>query len=352
MNQNWLATIFFFVLLLALLVLAFLIISPFIKALAWAAILAVIVYPGYAWLLKILRGKASLAALAVTVLISLVIVFPALKLVGFLSQEATELIQMLPSLLNGSTMEGWRQNPWVGEILRAWDSASIELAALNISLRQIVLQGAQVSSRFLLAHVKDIAQNVFFFGVNLLITLMTLFFFLRDGKDFCYRLQRLLPMDPEHQERLFKNIIDTLQAVIHGSLIVAAVQGILAGFAYYFLGIPFAILWGVATAFAALIPVGGSTLVTLPASLYLFFQGSYLRGVILLIWSVGIVASIDNILRPLLIGNRIRLSVLFLFFSILGGLALFGALGVILGPVVFALLAAVLELYTQEYAKE
>jgi predicted PurR-regulated permease PerM len=109
-------------------------------------------------------------------------------------------------------------------------------------------------------------------------------------------------------------------------------------------------LWGVVTAFAALLPVGGSTMVTVPASIYLFLQGETVRGVILLVWSLGVVGMVDNILKPLLIGNRLGVPVLFLFFGILGGLALFGAVGIILGPALFALLRALLDLYSEEYS--
>jgi predicted PurR-regulated permease PerM len=176
-----------------------------------------------------------------------------------------------------------------------------------------------------------------------------LFFLLRDGKEFFRRVQLLLPMDREHQQRLFKNIVDAVLAVVHGSIMVGMVQGLLAGLAYYFLGVPFAVLWGVVTGFAGLLPVGGSTLVTIPATIYLFLQGEIIRSLVLLAWSLGIVGTVDNVLKPLIIGNRLGLPVLFLFFGILGGLTLFGALGIVLGPVVFALLRALLDLYSQEY---
>jgi predicted PurR-regulated permease PerM len=108
-------------------------------------------------------------------------------------------------------------------------------------------------------------------------------------------------------------------------------------------------LWGVATGFFALLPVGGSTLISVPLCIYLFLEGESVRAVALLIWSLAVVGTVDNILKPLLIGNRLGLPVLFLFFGILGGLALFGALGIILGPVLFALLRALLDLYVEEY---
>ena len=145
------------------------------------------------------------------------------------------------------------------------------------------------------------------------------------------------------------DIVNSLSAVVHGCLVVAMLQGLLAGLAYWFVGVPFAAIWGVTTAFAALLPVGGTTLVSIPATIYLFLEGETLRGFILLGWSIGIVGMVDNILKPLLIGTRLKVPMLFIFFGILGGLAVFGALGLILGPVLLGLLVALLDLYMEEY---
>jgi predicted PurR-regulated permease PerM len=238
----------------------------------------------------------------------------------------------------------------VKEVLGWWNMVSFRLVDFKINWKELLVQGAQSSSTFLVTQVKGIAQNVLAFTINFIIALFTLFFVLRDGAEFLSRVQRLLPMDREHQERLLRNVVDAVTAVVHGTLVVATVQGLLAGLAYWALGVPFAALWGVVTAFAALLPVGGSTMVTVPASIYLFLQGETVRGLILLIWSLGVVGMVDNILKPLLIGNRLGVPVLFLFFGILGGLALFGALGIILGPAIFALLRALLDLYSEEYS--
>lgn len=351
MNQTWLVTVFFFALLLVLLYGAFLILSPFLKAITWAAILALLFYPVYAWLLKLLNGRATAAALIIIVLIALVIVLPGLRIAGFLSQETVDLVKSIASLLNGETIDFWKQKPWVQTFLELWNMLGMHLADYQLKLdwKQALLQGVQASSGFLVSHVTDIAQDILLFAANFALALFTLFFFLRDGANFCNRIRRLLPMDDEHQERLFRNIINSVSAVVHGCLVVAMVQGLLAGLAYWILGVPFALIWGVVTAFAALLPVGGTTLVSVPAAIYLFLQGETLRGVILLIWCIGVVGMIDNILKPLLIGTRLRLPMLFLFFGILGGLAVFGALGLILGPVLFGLLAALLDLYSEEY---
>jgi predicted PurR-regulated permease PerM len=351
-NRDWLVTAFFFALLLVLLYGAFLILSPFLKALTWAAILAVLFYPVYAWLFRLFKGKATLAALTIIVLITLVIVLPGIQIVGFLSEEVVELVKSLAALVDGEGVETWKQNPWIQQLLRWWGVLGMGLAELKLEIdwKKVVIEGAQVSSGVVVSQVKGAAQNLFLFVANVLLVLFTLFFFLRDGANFCYRLRRLLPMDPEHQERLFTNIVNAVTAVVHGCLVVAMIQGFLAGLAYWVLGVPYAIVWAVATAFFALLPVGGSTLVTMPAAIYLFLQGDIVRGVLMVIWALGVVGAVDNVLKPMFIGTRLKVPMLFLFFGILGGLAVFGALGLILGPVLFALLAALLDLYREEYA--
>jgi predicted PurR-regulated permease PerM len=348
-NQTWVATGFFFTLFSLILYGAFLILTPFLTAITWAVILAILVYPLYAWLLQRFRGRATLAAITVIAAITLIVILPGVELGRFLVEEAVLLVQSLGSLLDENGKAEWLAKPWVQQLMGWWNMVSFRLIEFNINWKELLSQGAQSSSKMLVERVRGVAQNVLFFAVNFVIALVTLFFLLRDGKEFFVRLQRLLPMDREHQQRLFRNIVDAVLAVVHGSFVVAMVQGLLAGLAYYFLGVPFAVLWGVVTAFLALLPVGGSTLVSIPASIYLFLQGDTVRAVVLLAWSLGVVGTVDNILKPLLIGNRLGLPVLFLFFGILGGLALFGALGIILGPVIFALLKALLNLYSEEY---
>ncbi|HEX5022565.1 MAG TPA: AI-2E family transporter [Candidatus Binatia bacterium] len=352
MNQTWLVTAFFFALFSLILYGAFLILMPFLTAITWAVILTILVYPLYAWLLQRMRGRASLAALTVIAVIALLVIAPGIELARFLSEETILVVQSLRSLLEEEGKQEWLAKPWLQQLVSWWYLVSFRLTDFNIDWKAMLAQGAQASSKVLVDQVRGIAQNVLVFTVNVIVALITLFFLLRDGKEFIRRLQRLLPMDREHQQRLFKNIVDAVLAVVHGSFVVAMVQGLLAGLAYYFLGVPFAVLWGVLTGFFALLPVGGSTLVSIPATIYLFLQGETIRAFALLGWSLGIVGTVDNILKPLLIGNRLGLPVLFLFFGILGGLALFGAIGIILGPVIFALLRALLDLYSEEYRQE
>ncbi len=351
MKSDWLVTGFFFGLLLVILYGAFLILSPFLKAITWAAILAVIFYPVHAALLKLFRGRASLASLTVVLLITLIVVLPGFRLVAFLTEEVIDLVKALRGLAGSDGLEVWKQQPWLQQLLRWWGMLGLELEHLQFEIkwREILIQGAQLSSAALVSQVTGVAQNVFLFFANFIIVLLTSFFFLRDGPEICSRLRRLVPMDPQHQERLFQNIVNAVVAVVHGCLLVAMIQGLLAGLAYWAVGVPYAILWGVVTAFAALLPLGGTTLITVPITIYMFLEGQIVQAVLLLIWSLGVVGTVDNILKPMFIGNRLKLPVLLLFFSLLGGLTVFGALGFVLGPVVFALLAALLDLYLEMY---
>ncbi|MGZ8500850.1 MAG: AI-2E family transporter [Candidatus Binatia bacterium] len=350
MNRTWLMTAFFFALLLLILYGAYLILSPFITAITWAVILAILVYPLYAWLLRLLRGRATLAAVIVILSITLLVIAPGFEAAWYLSDEAVELVQTVRALLSEEGLKEWAQKPWVQQLQGWWSRLSFRLIDFKIDWKGGLVQVAQASSAFLVGQVKGIAQNVVLFTVNFVVALFTLFFLLRDGADFLRRLQRLLPMDQEHQERLLQNVVDAVVAVVHGSIVVATVQGLLAGLAYWATGVPFSLLWGVVTGFFALLPVGGSALVSIPAAIYLFLQGENVRGIILLVWCLGFVSMVDNILKPLLIGNRFGLPVLLLFFGILGGISLFGAVGIIIGPALFALLRALLDLYSQEYA--
>jgi predicted PurR-regulated permease PerM len=354
LNRDWLVTAFFFTLLLVLLYGAVLILRPFLKALTWAAILAVIFFPAYAWLLRSFKGRATLAALTVILLITLVVVLPGIQIVGFLSEEVGELVKSVGALVNGEEVEAWKKIAWIQWLLGWWSMLGVELAELKFEIdwKKLLIQGAQLSSGAVLSQVTGVAQNLFLFVANVFLVLLTLFFFLRDGAAFCYRLRRLLPMDPVHKERLFSNIVNAVTAVVHGCLVVAMIQGFLAGLAYWILGVPYALVWGVATAFFALLPVGGSTLVTIPVTLYLFLQGDIIRGVLLAVWALGVVGGVDNVLKPIFIGTRLKLPMLLLFFGILGGLSVFGALGLILGPVLLALLAALLDLYMEAYGSE
>jgi predicted PurR-regulated permease PerM len=176
-----------------------------------------------------------------------------------------------------------------------------------------------------------------------LIAFFILFFFLRDGRAMLRRAVVLLPLNADQARRLFARVKDTLNAIVYGTLTMAALQGALTGLAFWILGVTSPVLWAIVTTLCALLPVLGTAIVLLPAISMLVFSGHWIKGLILLAWAVVIVHPVDNVLRPYLIGGRTRLSTLYVFFALLGGLKVFGALGVFIGPIV---LATTLALFT------
>ena len=147
----------------------------------------------------------------------------------------------------------------------------------------------------------------------------------------------LLPLSSTQSQQVFKQISDTIHAIVYGTLAIAAVQGFLGGLMFWWLGLPAALLWGVMMGFLAVIPVLGAFIIWLPAAVFLALEGHWTQAIILVLWGMLVVGTIDNLLRPILVGNRLHQHTLLIFMSLVGGLILFGSSGLILGPVVLAI---------------
>ena len=191
-NRTWLVTAFFFALLLLILYCAFLILTPFLTAITWAAILAILFYPVYAGLLELMRGRATLAAMTVIVVITIIVIAPCVELARFLADEAVSLLQSVRLLLDEGGKQQWLAQPWVQHLIGWWDMATFRLVDFKIDWKNLLIQGAQSSSTFIVTQVKGIAQNVLLFTVNFIVALFTLFFFLRDGAGAARRLGLLV----------------------------------------------------------------------------------------------------------------------------------------------------------------
>jgi predicted PurR-regulated permease PerM len=162
-------------------------------------------------------------------------------------------------------------------------------------------------------------------------------------------LYELIPLDESHKQKIVTRLDQTVRAVIKGMLVTAIVQGLLAGAAYAMLGVPFPIVLTALTIILAPIPVGGTALVWGPVVLYLFWAGFSGKALVMLAWGVGVVSTVDQVLKPWLIGKDVQIPVLFLVFSVLGGLALYGPIGLFIGPVLVSLFVTALQIYREEY---
>ncbi|HYP06317.1 MAG TPA: AI-2E family transporter [Bryobacteraceae bacterium] len=332
-TRERLLTIVLAILTFLALYICYLIVQPFVPAMAFALALAVATQRPYRWLCRKLKRNTLSAGLAVA-LVALLIIGPAAALTTYIVQMATEHIGELRKGGNvGEIRQKLEQQPMVGPLIKqVGERFKVEEQIGNI--------GQAVASRatgFLSGSVSALTQ--------LVITLFVLFFLYRDTGESVAALRTLLPLSEAETGRMFERVASTIEATVNGSLTVALIQAVLAGVVYLILGVPLAILWAAVTFLMALVPVLGTFLVWAPIALYLAFSGSLGKAVFLAIWGGLIVSSVDNILYPYLVGDKLRLHTVPTFFSILGGIALFGPAGLILGPMSLAIAIALMDVW-------
>jgi predicted PurR-regulated permease PerM len=351
MSREQLFTVFFFLVLAFLLYQLYAVFSPFLGPFAWAAVLALVFFPPYRLLLDRI-GQPSLAAAAMTVLILVLVTGPLVTFGGVVLGQA----QRFYDLVQEKSASG-EARAWVEENLRHNPLGRLAARVLprelrdSIDLTDLGVQGARRGSEYVIGEIGGIARNVFGFLVNFFLMLVMLFFFFRDGRRLYFAFRELLPMEPEHKDAIFGILYETLSAVVQGMTVTAVLQGLLAGAAFWALDLPFALFLGLASAVASFVPLGGAALVWIPAVIYFFTQGLWVRAILLLIWGTFVVSLVDNVVRPLVIGSRTNIPTLFLFFGILGGLQAYGVIGIFIGPVLLATVVAFLKIYREEYAR-
>ncbi len=346
-SQSRVSTVFFYGSLLLLLYLTYLVLIPFAAPILWAAVLVVVFYPAYQLLVRALRGQAGLAAFLLTTAVILAVIVPAIFFAWVLARETASLYQVAQQFYQQQGLEGIVSHPAVKAALALWDRLASPFKRLGLDFKGLTLAAINAVSSFIVENLKDIAKNILTSSINFLLTAFTMFFLLRDGTAIVRGVESLVPLERRRTEALLGRLYDAVSAVVRGTIVTALAQGTLGGLGYWVFGVPFPVFLGVVTALLSLLPVGGSALVWVPASIYLVLKGSWIRGLLLLGWSALVVSSADNVLKPLLMSGGTRLPTLFLFFGMLGGLQVFGVLGFILGPVLLVLLAEFLEMYRE-----
>jgi predicted PurR-regulated permease PerM len=219
------------------------------------------------------------------------------------------------------------------------------------SLDQGLLSAATFLTSFFLDQVGDLLKNAFLLVTDFFLMLFALFFLFKDGKQWLACLQDVIPLETSHKQRIVDRMDQTVRAVVKGIGVTAIVQGLLAGLAYVALGVPFPVVLTAVTVILAPLPFGGTALVWGPIVLYFFSVGPFWKALAMLGWGIGVVSMIDQFLRPWLIGQAVQIPVLFLVFSVLGGLALYGLIGLFVGPVLVSLLMTSIQIYREDYHK-
>ena len=320
------------------------ILLPFYGAVFWGTVLAILFAPFYRRLLARMHQRRNWAALA-TLAICLVGVILPLTLITMAMLEEGMLIY--EKIRSGQINFGAYFQQVVAA-LPQWLTRLLErLDLLNIdSIQQRLSSGAVQGSQYVATQAISITQNTFDFMVSFFIMLYLLFFLLRDGASLAARIRDAIPLSAGHKRHLFKKFTTVIRATVKGNVAVAAVQGALGGLIFWFLGIQGALLWAVLMAFLSLLPAIGAAVVWLPVAIYFLVTGSIWQGVTLIAFGVLVIGLVDNVLRPILVGKDTQMPDWVVLISTLGGMALFGLNGFVIGPAVAALFIACWDLFS------
>jgi len=341
------STPFLVVLLLGLVGLVVALLLPYATPIAWACVLAVFFYPVYLLLLRLMPGRPGTAAGLLTTAVLALAVVPALVLTGVVAREAITAYQGAAAYVieNRVQVLDDLSHHWMVQPVWAWISE--RMAGGHVDPTSLGLSGLRWASEFAASNAAQVAKNVLGFLVGIGILSFTLFFAFRDGAALVAYMEESLPMHAGDRRRLFDKLQTTLLAVVQGLAATALLQAVLVGLSLWVLGVPFVLLLSVASFALAFLPVGGAALVWFPVAFGFFAGGDYVRGTILMAWGGLVVSSIDNFVKPLVIGGAARISTPVLFFGILGGIQLFGFIGVFAGPAVMAAFQSIVSIYRE-----
>src|SRR2546427_5801034 len=313
--------------------LVFRIYEPFLAALGWAAILVIFFYPMHDRLAR--KFSARRAAVFSTLAVTILLIVPAILVTTLFVREAVSISRGVQhSIVEEHAPTVARKWEWIAQHVPGLDP--------NADVAEIVEQGVQKEAGFLAERLGTILRNIAEFIFDLFVMLFAMFYFFRDGDQIIRGVRSILPFDAEHRDTMMKQARDLISASVTTSLIIAAIQGILGGLGFAIVKLPTPLFWGVAMAFFSLVPVVGSGLIFVPASLWLGFTGHWGRAILLLAICAGVSTIVDNVLRPLLLGGRTELNGFGVFISVGCGGGLFWMLRLVLGAILVGPAAGVL----------
>ncbi len=311
---------------------------PFLGAITWALTLAILFSPLHVRVEKLVKHP-NIAALLSTAIVIVVVIVPAVFVVERLITEAASGIQSLQSRVESGELQNLLDDYPTLAPVGNWIDRQFDLPSMMASIATWL---SNIGATFIKGSLLQ--------ALEVLITFYLLFYFLRDRLAAKTMIEAWLPLTPTETEHVLRRAAQTVHATVYGTLAVAAVQGILGGLMFWALGLPTPLLWGLVMGLLSIVPVLGAFVVWIPAAILLVLDGSWARALILAAWGGIVVGGIDNVLRPMFVGNRLRLHTIPAFISIVGGLVLFGAPGFILGPLTATMTMLLLEMWRRREA--
>jgi len=334
MKREYFLISLFFLITAIIFYLFYQIIVPFFVPISWAIVFTIIFYPLYERLLKKIKSKA-LTSMLMCVLIIVLIIGPITYLFVAIVNEAADALTKVNELYSSGQLNKLFDFD-VPILNTAKERLSQYYDISKINLDEIIKDAINKVSGVVVNQTTWLVANgtkaVFYFCLMI----FAIFYFFRDGEHIVGKARRLMPLTESQVETAFKQLRDVIQATMYGGVVIALLQGVLGGLLFYIMDIPSPVFWGAIMAFLALIPLVGAFIVYVPAGVILMLTGSVVKGIIVIAVGMIIISQVDNVLRPLLISGKTSLHPLLLFFTILGGISLFGLLGLVVGPMIAA----------------
>ena len=319
------------------------ILLPFYGTILWASIIALLFAPVFRWLMARLQGRRTLAALLTLIIVLVVVIVPFTLITAALAREAMGVSDRVQS----GELDPALYLRRVFDALPGWKMALLDRFGLADfdTLQRRLTKAVALASQFIASRALGVGQDTFEFVADLFITAYIAFFLIRDGDSLMHVVRRAIPLSPEPKRELLGKFATVLRATVKGNLVVAAIQGALGGIAFWFLGVGAAVLCGVLMAFLSLLPAVGAALVWFPVAAYFFIIGAVWKSVALFAYGALVIGLVDNLLRPILVGRDTRMPDFVVMITTLGGMAVFGINGFVLGPTIAAMFIAVWHIY-------
>lgn len=327
---------------LVALYLCWLMLQPFIEVLLWAVVLVIVFMPVHRRV-RARVGSPGWSAMLSCLLVVVVILVPLTLVALAITREMAHIAQGLqakPGEAGAGGMAGILESPYVDRALN-WVGQYVDLSQFNS--QQFIADRLKSFGGTIAGRTLGLVGGVVGIVVEIFFVIFTMYYLFRDGERMREGVYNVLPLDDRRAHEIIDRTQEVISASVYGVLVIALIQGALGGLAFWALGLPSALLWGVVMVFLSMIPMAGAFVVWVPAALYLVITGDYVKAIILTVWGALVIGSVDNFLRPKLVGEKTRLHELIIFFSVLGGLQVFGVIGLVLGPVVVAIAIALLD---------
>ncbi len=333
--------------LLALLVAVLYVIQPFVTPMLLAAIIVLFFFPVYGKIHGYLTKSPRLSSFLTTFFVLMVIILPSAWVVGTLIDQVYGLVGEFD--LKATFSRVFSAQFYLVHI-EPWIKGLEDRFQMKIDLLGVLTSFGKEAAKQIYNYSPSVMMGTANFLFQFVIMLFGIYFLFLEGPDLLKILFDIIPLKENHEWQLAKKVSDTIHASIYGYILTGLVQGFVAAAVFLSVGLKAFVVLGVLTFFMSMVPLVGATGVWLPVCIWLFSQGQTWQGVVVMIFGAGVISLIDNFLKPIIIQGKTNIHPLLIFFSIFGGIKLFGPLGILFGPVIFALLIAIIHIYREEYA--